>query len=71
MPYECILRAADEVIYIAEHYSASCMQRRNAELVRRSDMLIAYLSHARSGAAQTVAAAKRKGIAVFNLFGKE
>lgn len=69
--YENILRSADEVFYIDNHYSAGCMQRRNAELVRRADMLVAYLSHGRSGAGQTVAMAKRKGIPVFNLYGKE
>ena len=69
--YENILRAADEVVYIDDRYSSRCMQKRNAELVRRADMLVAYLAHTRSGAAQTVAAAKRKGIPVYNLYGKE
>ena len=69
--YESILRSANETVYVEDHYTAGCMQKRNAELVRRADMLVAYLSHARSGAAQTAAAAKRKGIPVYNLYGKE
>ena len=69
--YENLLRAADEVVYISDRYSSSCMQKRNEELVRRADMLVAYLGHARSGAAQTVAMAKRKGIPVYNLYGKQ
>ena len=69
--YENILRRADEVVYVADHYSPYCMHQRNEQLVHRADMLVAYLSHDRSGAAQTVAMAKRKGIAVYNLYGKE
>ena len=69
--YARVLRAADEVRYIREIYTDGCMRERNEALVREADMLIAYLSHFRSGAAQTVAMAKRKGIPVYNLYNKQ
>lgn len=69
--YKAILKRADEVRYINEVYTDGCMRERNAELVRVADMLVAYLSHTHSGAGQTVNMAKRKGIAVYNLYGEK
>ena len=69
--YKSMMKGADEVRYINEAYTESCMRERNAELVRVADMLVAYLSHTRSGAGQTVNMAKRKGIAVYNLYGEK
>ena len=69
--YKNALSLAYSVEYIRDVYTENCMRERNEELVRRADMLISYLSHFRSGAYQTVAMAKRKGIPVYNLFNKE
>ena len=69
--YQRMCRHADEVRYLSEEYTEGCMRVRNAALVEEADMLIAYLSHWRSGAAQTVSFAKRKGIPVYNLFNKK
>ncbi len=68
--YRKVLKAADELRFISEEYTPYCMRKRNEALVSSADILIAYLSHPNSGAAQTVAMAKRKGIAVFNLYGQ-
>ena len=72
--YEHILSMANSVICLSDEYTPECMKARNAELVKRADMLIAYASRERSGAGQTVRMAQRKGIPVYNLFascGKE
>lgn len=66
--YEHLLRFADETVYVSEQYSPDCMKRRNAELVRRADMLVAYASNMRSGTGQTVNFAKKAGISVYNLY---
>lgn len=66
--YEYVLKNADETVYVSEEYTPDCMKRRNAELVNRSDMLIAYVSHRRSGSGQTLNFAERAGITVYNLY---
>ena len=66
--YEYILRYADEAVYVSDTYTTDCMKRRNAELVARSDMLVAYVSHARSGSGQTLNLAKKAGIDTYNLY---
>ena len=66
--YEYLLREADECIYLSDAYTEGCMKARNAELVMRSQMIIAYVSHMRSGAGQTVNFANRAGKTVYNLY---
>ena len=66
--YEYMLREADEVVYVSEEYTPSCMKARNTELVRRADMLVAYVSHMRSGSGQTVNLAQKLGVTVYNLY---
>ena len=66
--YNYIIASADEVVYVSDDYSRDCMRKRNTELVRRSDILIAYLAHKNSGSSQTVSMAERAGIEVYNLY---
>ena len=66
--YEWILGAADEVQYFADSYTKDCMRLRNLALAGRGDLLIAYVGHDRSGAAQTLRAAVRQGKRVYNLY---
>ena len=66
--YEWILHEADETEYFADAYTKDCMRRRNLALAERGDLLIAYVGHDRSGAAQTLRAAVRCGKRVYNLF---
>ena len=66
--YEWILGQADEVQYFADAYTKDCMRLRNLALAERGDLLIAYVGHERSGAAQTLRAAARLGKRVYNLF---
>ncbi len=66
--YYYTLSAADEVIYISEEYTRSCMAERNQYLADRADILIAYLGKPSSGAAQTVRMAERLGKRIYNLY---
>ena len=52
--YEYTLSVADEVIYISDEYTSSCMKERNLYLAENCDILIAYVGRSNSGAAQTV-----------------
>lgn len=68
LAYREMLDAADEIIYISGAYTDTCMKERNAALVDRADMLVAYVGRYASGAYQTVSIAKKKGIPVYNLY---
>jgi len=65
--YKDILAAADETIYVSEEYFDGCMKLRNIRLVEESDFCIAYVKRQRSGSAQTMRLAQKKGIPIFNL----
>lgn len=65
--YEKIKRECDEIIYVSDDYYDGCMRERNARLVEKADMIIAYMYKERSGAAQTVGMAKRLGRRVYNI----
>ena len=64
--YERHKGEADEVIVLSERYYDGCMRARNAYMVEHSAACIAYLTHSRSGAAQTVRMARAAGIPVYN-----
>ena len=64
--YHRLLSEADSVSYLSDYYYDGVMHDRNQALVNAADVCIAYLA-AGGGTAQTVAMAKRKGIAVYNL----
>ena len=57
-------KAAEEVLYLSNHYFSGCMALRNRQLVENADLCIAYLKRAPSGTAQTVGFAKEKGIEI-------
>ena len=65
--YHQILDAADEIIYVSEQYYDGCMRERNIYLVESSDYCVAFYKYARSGTAQTVRLAAKRGITIFNL----
>lgn len=67
--YEYTLSEADEVRYISEEYTKSCMQKRNRALAEACDIMIAYVGRSRSGASQTVRMAEERGKKVYNLYG--
>ena len=65
-----ILSLADSVEYTSDHYFKGCMKLRNASLVERADCCFCYLNSKRnrSGTAQTVRMAQKKGIPIFNFW---
>ncbi len=65
--YENILKHADEVNYVSEFYSYSCMHERNRRMVEASDICIAFLERQEGGSAYTVNYAKEGGLTVVNL----
>ena len=66
--YDYTLFVADEVNYISDEYTKSCMQKRNQALAEACDVMIAYVGRSRSGAGQTVRMAERLGKKVYNLY---
>ena len=67
LAYHKQVKQADEVTVLAERYYDGCMQARNARLIDEADYLVAYVTRTRSGAAQTLRMAERKGIGITNL----
>ena len=67
LAYHKQVKQADEVTVLAERYYDGCMQARNARLIDGADYLVAYVTRTRSGAAQTLRMAERKGIGITNL----
>lgn len=65
--YEKILKAANSVTVVSEHYTKDCMKRRNERLVELADCCICYCNNQKSGTGQTVRMAKAKEITVLNL----
>ena len=66
--YEHLLGSADNVRYVSETYTSTCMKRRNRLLVDSCDVLVAYVGRSYSGAAQTVRMAEQSGRQIFNLY---
>ena len=65
--YDDILAKADEVHFVNQHYSPTCMQERNRALVDGSDICIAYLTRSTGGTRQTFLYALRQGLEVINI----
>ena len=65
--YAFVLKSADEIEYISENYTDDCMRERNRALASRADMLIAYVTRSRSGAAQTLRMAEALKKETYNI----
>ena len=65
--YRTVLSAADSVEYLAPRYYDGVMRERNARLVALCDVCVGYVTHSRSGAAQTMRMAARAGKPFYNL----
>ena len=66
--YNYILSRADEVIYVSEEYTPTCMKERNRYLAEHSDILLAYVKRGNSGSAQTLRMATGKCKEIYNLY---
>ena len=62
-----MLTAADEYTYLFEEYCTGVMSARNRALINAADLCIAYMKHPASGTGETVAMARKRGIAVQNV----
>lgn len=65
--YNEILKQADDVTYVSEHYSKYCMQNRNRMLVDSSGICVCYLEKNFGGTAYTVNYAKKKNLQIINI----
>lgn len=65
--YNKIKELADEVVFVSENYTNSCMHIRNRALVDKSNICICYLEKCSSGTAYTVNYAKSKNRKIINL----
>ena len=66
--YEKILKSADEVKTISEHYFRSCYQKRNCWMVDNSSLVIAAFDGKKGGTKNTIDYARRKGRKIDNIF---
>ena len=67
MRFNKIIKKADLVKEINDHYFPGCYQVRNEWMVDRSNLVIAVFNGQKSGTKNTVDYAKRKGIRVMNV----
>ena len=67
MRFNKIIKKADLVKEINDHYFTGCYQVRNEWMVDRSNLVIAVFNGQKSGTKNTVDYAKRKGINVDNV----
>ena len=71
MQYEAILKSADFVDMPAYDYFSGCMKIRNYKMVDSSSFCIAFFNgNNRSGTGQTYNYAKKSGLSVYNIYGK-
>jgi len=68
--YKKILKKADFVDMPDEPYFDGCMKIRNYKMVDASAFCICYMNNPRSGTGQTHSYAKKQGLTVFNIAGK-
>lgn len=67
MRFNKIIKHADLVREINDHYFTGCYQARNEWMVDRSNLVIAVFNDQKSGTKNTVDYAKRKGVNVVNV----
>lgn len=69
--YKKLLKKADLVDMPKESYFDGCMKIRNYKMVDASAFCICYMNSPRTGTGQTHSYAKRQGLTVFNIAGKD
>lgn len=65
--YQRIKAGADDICYVADHYTPSCMYERNRRLVEQSEICLCYLTRTSGGTAYTVRYARQLGRRVIHL----
>lgn len=69
--YQDILKQADLVKTISEHYFRACYQKRNQWMVDRSALVIAAFTGENGGTKNTIDYSQRVGVRVNNIFDKD
>ena len=65
--YFSVLKQANSIEQISEHYFTGCMKQRNARLIELSDCCFCYWNgNMKSGTVQTIRMAQRKHILIVN-----
>lgn len=65
--FGAIVERADDVVFVCPKYQHGCYQLRNAALVERCDVVVAYYEGAEGGTRQTIKMALKSGRRVVNL----
>lgn len=65
--YNNIIKNADRIIYLAEHYYRGCFQIRNCHMVNNSARVIAAYTGESGGTKNTIAYAKKRNVEVINI----
>ncbi|MCD7730384.1 MAG: DUF1273 domain-containing protein [Oscillospiraceae bacterium] len=62
-----ITQYADEIVYVSDDYSDSCMKARNEYMINRSGKLIAVVGDYKSGTGQTIRLAEKNGLDIVTI----
>ncbi len=65
--YQDIIKNADEVVYVCNHYSRYCFQIRNAYMVDHSAKIIAVYNGEKGGTENTIKYAMGKNLEIVNI----
>ncbi|MCM1298468.1 MAG: DUF1273 domain-containing protein [Firmicutes bacterium] len=65
--YKAILEHADDTEIVSDRYYDGCMKARNMRLAESGEVCLCYLRKKRSGTAQTVSMAEKRGLKIINL----
>ncbi len=67
LEYEEILKAADEVIFLADEYYDGCLLKRNRFMIDNSSHCIFYISSMHGGTAYTIKYAEQNNVNLHNV----
>lgn len=67
--YYYTVSMANEVVFVSDEYTSTCMKERNLRLATEADILIAYVKRSNSGSAQTVRMAQSMNKEIYNIYG--
>jgi len=65
--YAYLLDQADDIHYISEYYTRSCMLERDRRMVDGSDVCVAYCTRTEGGTGYTCQYALKQGVPIHNL----
>ena len=69
--YNSIMKKADYIKFVCEHYSKSCFQIRNCYMVDNSSRVISAYNGEKGGTRNTIKYAESKNVKVVNIFDEQ